>query len=42
MATKWGIYSAGKICHDFVDSVLSMKTTDHEVTPKITNKPITK
>ncbi|CAG2178837.1 unnamed protein product, partial [Oppiella nova] len=30
MATKWGIYSAGKICHDFVVSVLSMKTTDHE------------
>ncbi|CAG2119347.1 unnamed protein product, partial [Medioppia subpectinata] len=30
MATKWGIYSAGKICHDFVDSVMSMKTTDHQ------------
>lgn len=30
MATKWGVYSAGKICHDFVTSVRSLKSGDHQ------------
>ncbi len=31
MATKWGVISAGKICHDFVAAVRSFPPGDHEV-----------
>lgn len=30
MATKWGIVSAGKICHDFVTAVRSMPDSDKQ------------
>lgn len=30
MATKWGVLSAGKICHDFVTATRSLPQGDHE------------
>ncbi|KFM81497.1 Trans-1,2-dihydrobenzene-1,2-diol dehydrogenase, partial [Stegodyphus mimosarum] len=30
MATKWGVVSAGKICHDFVTAVQSIEDGQHE------------
>ncbi|GIY68373.1 trans-1,2-dihydrobenzene-1,2-diol dehydrogenase [Caerostris extrusa] len=30
MATKWGVVSAGKICNDFVVSVKSLGSNEHE------------
>jgi len=30
MATKWGVVSAGKICHDFVTAVRSIDGNEHE------------
>lgn len=31
MATRWGIVSAGKICHDFVSAVRSLPGEEHEI-----------
>lgn len=31
MATKWGVLSAGKICHDFVTAVRSSSADNHKV-----------
>jgi len=31
MATKWGIASAGKISHDFVNALLTYENNDHLV-----------
>jgi len=31
MATKWGVLSAGNICHDFVGAVRSFPEGDHQV-----------
>ena len=31
-STKWGIVSAGKICHDFVNAIHSLENNaDHEI-----------
>ena len=30
-STKWGIFSTGKICHDFVNAMASLPKEDHEV-----------
>jgi dihydrodiol dehydrogenase / D-xylose 1-dehydrogenase (NADP) len=31
MATRWGIASAGKICHDFVTALSTLSPDDHQV-----------
>jgi len=31
MATRWGIASAGKICHDFVNALTCLPPTEHKV-----------
>lgn len=31
MALKWGIASAGKICHDFVNALSTLSDDDHQV-----------
>ena len=31
MALKWGIVSAGRICHDFVTAVQTYPETDHKI-----------
>lgn len=35
MATKWGVVTAGKICHDFVTAVRSLPGNDHQVIQSI-------
>jgi hypothetical protein len=39
MATKWGVLSAGKICHDFVSTVRTLPTDEHQVSHNFLFKP---